>query len=378
MRLWDSDTQWANINTSDGVYDWTILDKWLASSQAHSVDVLYTFGRIPAWASSNPSDPNCGEGAGTCDPPKDLNPDGSGSNQLWKNFVAALVAHNRASNTAHIKYWEVWNEPYHTRGWNGTIPQMIRMAQDARAIIKSADPSAMVFTPSFVVTGEGRLWLESYLGAGGGQYADGIAFHGYVQRAGHLVVEDFNNYVSLLKITLANHGQQGKPLWDTEASWGYSRIAGFNDLDMQAAFVARFYLLHWSNGVDRFYWYQWNAKNTVGTLWKVDQYNPGGPGTVLKPGIAYEEIYNWMVGATMTSPCTASGSVWTCQLSRPHGYQAMAVWDASQTCSNGVCSTTPYTYDRAYIKYRDFAGNATALSHRTVPVGAKPILLENR
>jgi hypothetical protein len=378
IRLWDSQTQWANINTGDGVYDWTILDKWLADAQAHNVDVLYTFGRTPNWVSSKPTDPNCGEGLGTCDPPNELNPDGSGSNQYWKNFVTALVAHNQSSNTGHIKYWEIWNEPYHTQGWNGTIAQMLRMAQDATAIIKAADPSAMVLTPSFVFTFEGRTWLDSYLAAGGGQYADSIAFHGYVQRPGHVVPEDFNNDLSLTKTILANHGQEAKALWDTEASWGYTSKTGFTDLDMQAAFVDRLYLLHWSNGVARFYWYQWNAQNTVGTLWKPDRHNLGGPGTVLKPGIAYGQIYNWMVGATMTSPCTASASVWTCQLSRPNGYQALAVWDASQTCSNGVCGTTPYTYDPLYIKYRDSEGNATALSGQTVPIGAKPILLENQ
>ena len=112
----------------------------------------------------DPTDPNCGEGLGTCDPPKELNPDGSGSNQYWKNFVTALVAHNQNSNTAHIKYWEIWNEAYHTHGWNGTIPQMLRMAQDATAIIKAADPSAMVLTPSFVFTPRGEpgwtvIWL---------------------------------------------------------------------------------------------------------------------------------------------------------------------------------------------------------------------------
>ena len=162
------------------------------------------------------------------------------------------------------------------------------------------------------------------------------------------------------------------------SQFGHTSMIGFTDLDMQAAFVDRFYLLHWSNGVARFYWYQWNSQDTVGTLWKPDPRNPGGPGTVLKPGIAYGQMYDWMVGATMTSPCTASASVWTCQLSRPNGYQALAVWDASQTCSNGVCGTTPYTYDPLYIKYRDSEGNATALSGQTVPIGAKPILLENQ
>jgi hypothetical protein len=378
-RLWNSATQWANINTADGVYRWTTLDKWLADAQAHNVDVLYTFGRTPKWASSRPDDPNCGEGLGTCDPPKDLNPDGSGSNQYWKSFVTALVAHNQNSNTAHIKYWEIWNEAYHTRGWNGTIAQMLRMAQDATAIIKAADPSAMVLTPSFAFT-DGRTWLNSYLAAGGGQYADGIAFHGYVQRPGHVVPEDFNHYLRLTKTILANHGQEAKALWDTEASFGKASVVRFTDLDMQAAFVGRFLLLHWSNGVARVYWYQWNSQDTAGTLWKPSPHNPRGPGTVLKPGIAYGQMYGWLVGASLSSRCSnggGNGSVWKCELSRPGGYQAEAIWNTSMSCKQGKCGTTEYQVAAEYRQYRTLDGKTIPITKSRVPIGAKPILVEN-
>jgi hypothetical protein len=378
-RLWNSGTHWADINTADGVFDWTTLDKWLADAQLYNVDVLYTFGEGPAWASSNPTNPKCDGGPGECEPPNDLNPDGSGPDLHWKNFVAAIVAHSQSSSTAHIKYWEVWNEPYQTWQWTGTNAQLVRMAQDAMAIIKAADPSAMVLSPSVNFTSDGRAWFDGYLAAGGGQHADGIAFHGYVQRRGYTPQpEDFEKNLTRFKTILANHGQDGKPLWDTEAGWGPTSITGFTDPDMQAAFVARFYLMNQSGGVARLYWYQWNAQNTEGTLWVPDRHNPGGQGTVLKPGIAYGQIYNWMVGATLTSPCTANGSVWTCQLNRPNGYQALAVWDVSQTCSHGACGTNPYTYDPLYIKYRDPSGKTSALSGQTVAIGAKPILLENQ
>ena len=57
LRLWDSDVSWANANLAPGVYNWTALDKWLAKASLHNVDTLYTFGRTPAWASSNPTSP---------------------------------------------------------------------------------------------------------------------------------------------------------------------------------------------------------------------------------------------------------------------------------------------------------------------------------
>ena len=146
---------------------------------------------------------------------------------------------------------------------------------------------------------------------------------------------------------------------------------------MRAAFLARMYLVHWSSGATRFYWYQWN-NSSFGTLWKPDPTNPSAAGTVLEPGTAYGQIYDWMVGATMTSPCTANGSVWTCEFSRPNGYLAQAVWDASQSCSGGVCTTSSFTFDPQYINYRDLSGSTSTLSGSTVAIGAKPILLQNQ
>jgi hypothetical protein len=376
-RLWNSDTHWRDINPSEGVYNWTVLDMWLASAQLHHVDVLYAFGWLPTWASSNPNDSGCAGGMGACDPPKDLNPDGTGPDQLWKSFVTALVEHNQKSNTARIQFWETWNEAYHTRGWNGTNAQMLRMAQDAAGIIKKADPSAVILAPSFAFTGPGLAWLDTYLLAGGGRYADAIAVHGYVQTPHRpWSPENFLNDLSLVE-TLLSKDRQVKPVWDTEASWGNASKTGPRDLDMQAAYVARFYLLHWSAGVPRFYWYQWNSQDDVGTLWVPDRHN--GKGTILKPGVAYGQMYQWMVGAKLTSRCSNgnNGSVWKCDLSRSGGYQARAIWDTAMSCNQGTCKTTQYQVDPKYKQYRTLDGRKIAITRSTVPIGAKPILLEN-
>jgi hypothetical protein len=86
-----------------------------------------------------------------------------------------------------------------------------------------------------------------------------------------------------------------------------------------------------------------------------------------------------MVGATMSSPCAQNGSVWSCNLTASGGVQKQAVWDASQTCSNGVCATSSYVPSTIYVKYADLAGNITSFTPGTaVAIGAKPILLLNR
>jgi Beta-galactosidase len=378
-RLWDGAVHWADINPSNGVYDWTLLDRWLDDAQANNVRILYTFGEVPTWASSKPNDTSCAANPGSCDPPRDLNADGSGTDQVWKDFVSALVTHNKNSTTGHITKWELWNEALgNTRRWTGTIPQLIRMAQDATAIIKAANPTAGILTPSFGPQSRpSRALLESYLAAGGGNYADEIALHGYVATRGKAnQPEDLVRYMGLLRVILAKYGQNNKPLWDTEASWGSTENNGFTDPDMQAAFLARFYLLHRSLGFARFYWYQWNNNNS-GALWIPDPHDPSLPGTVLKPGIAYAQMYDWMVGAKLTSACTANGTVWTCGLSRDGGYQAEAIWDTAESCKHGKCDTTEYTVDSKYTQYRTLDGKTTPVTDARVPIGAKPILVEN-
>ncbi len=158
LRLWDSDVSWSNVNLAPGVYDWTALDKWLAKASLHNVDTLYTFGRTPAWASSNPTDTSCGFAPGACDPPNDLNLDGTGSNQHWKDFVTAIATHNLNSTTGHIKYWEIWNEAANPPTWTGSVAQTVRMAQDARQIILGIDPQAIILSPSVII----ELFTDTY------------------------------------------------------------------------------------------------------------------------------------------------------------------------------------------------------------------------
>jgi hypothetical protein len=174
--------------------------------------------------------------------------------------------------------------------------------------------------------------------------------------------------MSNLRNVLSSYGQNSKPVWETEASWGRTDTDCFSDLDLQAAFLARFYLLHWSTGVRRFYWRAW--EDGAGGLWTPT-------GGVNESAVAYQQIYDWLVGAQMTKACAANGTVWTCNMSRPNGYVAQVVWDASQSCSNGVCTTSMYPVASQYLYYRTIGGQKVPITGAMVAIGAKPILLEN-
>ena len=376
MRLWDAGVAWAMINPSEGSYNWTLLDKWLGDAQKFNVqDVMYTFGMTPRWASANPNDQTCLSHwpAGECDPPKDLNRDGSGSDQIWKDWISAIATHA----AGRIKYWEIWNEPKNAFYWNGTVAQLVRMAKDARSVILSIDPDAVLLTPS----AHGRFQAQ-YYAAGGAKYADVVTYHGYVYKSGCIgfpKASDELTRVSQVRSVMARYGQAHKPLWDTEVSWGLTSASCFYDHDLQAAFTAQILMLHGSLGVQRVFWYQYDNQEH-GTLWRPDP-NPhhrNYPGTLMKPGVAYQQVYNWMVGATMSAPCTTENNVWTCNFVRSGGYQAEALWDTAQTCHKGKCGTIQYPIGSQYVDYLTLDGKKHTITGGQVPIGAKPILVQNQ
>jgi hypothetical protein len=348
LRLWDSHTSWTYLNPQRGVFDWTQLDRWLNLAAAHNVDVLYTFGVTPAWAAANPTQ-SCEYQPGACSPPANL--------ADWDAFVSAIVSHS----AGRIRYWELWNEPNLNEFWAGNAQVLAQMAQRAYAIIKSIDPNAVVLTPAATASNsDAGSWLNQFFSAGGGSSTDVVAFHGYLPNS-ETAPEQLTTVLDSINAAMAANGQSGKPVWDTEASWGTT--IQLPDLDAQAAFLARSYILHWSLGIERFYWYAWNSP-LWGSLWS------SASSQVLKPGIAYREVAKWLVGAVFAGPCAvATDQTWTCQLSRPGGYQAEIVWNASG-------HSNAFIVDPRYSQYRDLDGNITAITGTTVQIGPKPILLE--
>jgi hypothetical protein len=374
LRLWDSGTAWSQLNPAKGKYDWQPLDKWfelVAQHDNHVEDILYTFGRTPRFASSTPDDESCGyskwSGPGQCGPPTDVKPDGSGTDQYFKDFVTAIADHNKNSRTVHIKYWELWNEPYGHSFWAGTVPQLVRMARDAASILKSVDPDAVIVAPCLGINvPRGHKWLQwydEYLAGGGGEMADVISFHGYLHFGGRQPgAQAFIEYYKQFREIVAKHGLASKPVWDTEGSWGPARINHFEDEDQQAAFIAQFYLLQWSYGVQRFYWYAYDG-GEIGALWVPDN---SPQGRLTKAGQAFAKAQEWLVGATMTEPCAPNGSTFTCNLTR-NGHTAQIVWN-----SDGEKSYAP---KGNFKKFSDLDGNANSAAEK-VKVGPKPVLLE--
>jgi hypothetical protein len=338
-RTWDAyPLDWADLNPSSGTYNFSSLDTFIQLNQSRGSDIIYTLGRTPQWASSKPNQASMYY-PGQCAPPASLND--------WDDFLQAIATHA----AGRIKYWELWNEPDDTLFYCGDVPTMVLMAQHAENIIKGIDPSAVILGPGVT----SRTWLTSFLADGGGASVDVIAFHGYA--SGN--AEDIVPLIASYRAVMSAGKVSTKPLWDTEGSWG----AGFVGPVMahQVGFVAKYYLLQWSLGVDRFVWYAYDGTQVWGGL-SISN-SPTAAAT------AYRQTYSWLVGASMTQPCVQSTSlVWTCGLTRPGGYAAEAVWIPN--------STATFKVPAQFVQYLDLAGVVHPITSSTLSIGDQPILLE--
>ena len=365
---------WDNIEHDTGVYKFDFYDKFADWARVNNVPFMVTFGWTPTWASSK-----CVEGKICPYPPDNL--------QDWIDFITKVVNHYNGVTAPNIQYYELWNEANDKAFWSGTQGQLIDLAKAAYPIIHQ-NPMSVLLTPSTSgARTEARDWMRSYLlgdplHGSGYQYADGGTFHGYLAPQGESPYpypedSDVSGYGDIVtraatfRLLFDSNGLQGKPMFDTEGSWGRANIT---DPNQQAAWLARWYLLQAGAGtVQSAYWLAWGnstPSKPIDEQWGLisDYYDQITPTAA---GIAYGQVYNWLVDAAI-SPCTSSANVWTCALIRSGTYQGLAVWFYSAD-ENG---TTSYTPGAQFVRYRDLAGNVTPVSG-AITIGAQPILLES-
>ena len=254
---------WAWIERSKGSYDFTLFDKYVSDAAGHglvdttnTVSLAITLGMTPPWAAADPRSCATVKGVARCK-------SGPANIQDWSNFITAVMNHYNGVTEPHVRYYELWNEMNINLFWTGTQTDMLNLAKAAYPIVH-ADPHSMLLTPSVagpvgdLVKASGSTWMASYLDAGGARYADGGAFHGYIANNGvtpfPMPEEDSTSgctkfttcsgsivtKTTLMRQTFDQHGLAGKPMFDTEGSWGDGTVT---DPDTQAAWLARWYLL---------------------------------------------------------------------------------------------------------------------------------------
>ena len=392
---------WPYIETSKGVFDFSFYDEYAAIAPKEgaggTVAVMdLTLGMTPSWAVANQSTCRTLNGGATgCQAaPDDI--------QDWKDFITALVNHYNGVTAPHIKYYEIWNEwnvnDAQNGFWSGTDVDLVNLQTAACTIIHGAagDPFSQVLTPSTVGSArfagdQAPAQLAAYFNAGGtscpgapNNLIDGVSFHGNVgimslapyplpgegcpqSGCNGTIIQIANSYRQVMNL----NGLQADPLLDTEGGF---EAAAISDNDQRAAWLAQFYVLQAgllnSDQLQWNSWFTWGAPGVAGNI-ETSSRKPNSS------GVAYNQVFDWLFGR-FPAPCAQSGKVWTCSLTGSSGYQAQILWDDSQTCDSGTCTSTAQPSPTGAVKFRDLAGNTTQITGTSIPVGLKPIIIENQ
>jgi hypothetical protein len=391
---------WNFVEQTKGVFDFTVFDQYaqVAPKDNNGVAILVlTLGMTPPWATSLQNscsvfDSGPPQVLGCTAPPDNITD--------WTNFVQALINHYNGTTAPHIKYYEIWNEASSASFFTGSALELATLALAAYPIIKT-DPNSFVIAPSMVgpantATASAPAFLGGYLAAlGGTTAADFASFHGNIAKTsidwsptyppplvpyplpgeGCSIANCNGDIVSIAtsyRTVLSNSGLK-LPLFVTEGGFEDAQIS---DPDQRAAWLAQYYALlgglySSTEQVQLNSWFTWGgAAPTSGSI-ETSQHTPD------EGGIAYNQLYSWLVGNT-TAPCFKAGTIWTCNLIGAKPYSAQIIWDDSQTCLNGTCTTSTQSVSSSFVKYRDLTGTSHSITGASVPVGLKPILLENQ
>lgn len=340
LRLWDTGTCWCHLQPESNRWNWVRADYYLQHVQRFSpaTQVMMTLGITPEWAA-----PKTGKRSytGSSAPPCDL--------ETWRIYVKTVGERYRG----RIRYWEVWNESDYAGFYTGTITQMVQMARVAWEELKAIDPQNQILTPNITQAGLG--WLDDYLTAGGGAYADIVSYHNYPPATPECAVA---GYAAVQDIVRA-HGLTRKPIWNTEGAIEAKTV--FTEEDAMGV-VARTYLVQWAQGIRNFNWYCWDIHWPGGANLSQDllraELAPGGK--------AYRTVARWLVGSTLLQR-RVEGSTWLLDLQEASGQRVRIAWTTQGTAT----ITLPATWNA--WGYETLRGETSSLPHATPTIGSAPL-----
>ncbi len=357
VRLWDTGTAWRDVQPARHTWNWSVLDRAVAKARAHGDSVLYVLGFAPAWA-AKPVPVRRGETAILRGSPPRKDAD-------WVAYVAAVAKRYKG----RIGAYEVWNEANLNGFFGGTIPRMVRLASLANRTIKRIDRHAIVTSPSATVRGAtGRRWMRNYARAGGLRWADVINQHLYPHpdagpEAAIDLLRDFRAHMRRVP-------GGSKAIWNTEINYGLRHLSTHRRVpisaDDQVAFVLRTYLLGWTNGLRRVYWYDWSSARFLG----VRMTTGSGATTAASPGQALLTAERWMGGRVGKCTSTRRG-LYTCLIDYGRGRRGVVHWNPRRA--------SPVTAPRGTTSWVDQLGVSHPVTARLrMAVGGAPVLFRYR
>ncbi len=191
--------RWDLVEPERGRFAWAAHDGALAAYREHGFAIIGLLTYSAGWAVQDPlgSSPN--------PPPW----------EEWAGYVTATVGRYRDS----VAVWEIWNEPDTEQYWRGNARLYAGLLHQTAALIRRADPDAIVISGGVGDIGGGMPFLEEIGAAGGLQALDGIGLHPYLDYRALLGGAYRERDIERLR---AFQARFGRPFWITE--FGFSSL----------------------------------------------------------------------------------------------------------------------------------------------------------
>lgn len=217
---------WADVETTQGKYDWSRFAPYLDGLKAQGT------GRVLTLDFGNP----LYDGGKA--------PSSSAAIAAYARYCAAAVERFGTANTVY----EIWNEWNYGGGGNTpdvTPDAYLKVLKAAHAAIKAKDPKAIVVGGA---AGGGALpWFQRLFELGGMQYLDQVSFHPYVYPG---IPEEQHEAIIRLRALVDEHrGTRAIPLVISEQGYPTGSVPRASSEQAQADHLTRAALSALGNGV---------------------------------------------------------------------------------------------------------------------------------
>jgi len=315
-RLWDASVTWAQLESAEGKWDFSQLDRYVGMAKQHDVEILLTLANTPQWAAARPNEPSGYQPGNASEP---------GNIEDWRNYVKAVGERYKG----HIRSYEIWNEPNAIQHYTGSIGKLIDLTCEASKILKSIDPLNQIVSPAMSAGVNGHLdYLDRFLSSGGKDCIDIVAYHFYVPKSDP---EAMVPLIRQVRSIMKKNSISQKPLWNTETGWRFPESDGSTpqdnkivggwkkiQLDDTSNFALRAFMLTRAEGVDRFFWYSWDNRSELGMI----NAKSGKPKPIVEQ---WRKAYNRLLGVSQMQ-CSQNGRNWNCSFIRDGGAVDRVSW----------------------------------------------------
>ncbi|MEU6712717.1 helix-turn-helix domain-containing protein [Nonomuraea sp. NPDC046802] len=318
VRLWDSRTRWANLQPRRDRFDWATLDRLVDGARQAGLPVLFVLGGTPQWAAPNSQKGVYPDGSRTA-PPDNL--------ADWDSFVRALSRRYQG----RIHAYELWANATDPRFYSGSIATSVEMTRRAAAIVRSADPDAVVVCPSMGLLWQagGRATLRRFAELGGYEHCDaaGVKLH---QR--HAADPPETLIPLLAKVDDTMHAAGVHPtLWNTGTTYEIP-LQGSLDRQRSIDYAMRFYLAGLYGrefGLARMYFYNWGS-GRIPLVLQAEGTPPTGA------ALAVETLQSWLLGTRISGcgqgiPAGLPANVWQCEFLDEANRRLVVRWTQTGT-----------------------------------------------